>query len=250
MIIREREYYRNLVTSEYRGGKKFNAMIRKMVDYNCLLDRSILSIVDRFDVETAEDDQLDILGECVGVSRNLTFEPSKKIGLKLICPKPAELKRDTGAESIYNVYETPVPPDMEESMVISGCKPENMENFGVITDEIYRIMVKARIIQNIWKGNVLDLYEMWHNLFDETKGIQIQDLQDMSFNIVMIGNFPDIIRELIIHGYIIPKPAGVRINILSFISTDGLPIFSYNYNTLNYSGYTSHWIQTTEIVGG
>ena len=53
MIIREREYYRNLVTSEYRGGKKFNAMIRKMVDYNCLLDRSILSIVDRFDVETA-----------------------------------------------------------------------------------------------------------------------------------------------------------------------------------------------------
>ena len=44
MIIREREYYRNLVTSEYRGGKKFNAMIRKMVDYNCLLDRSILSL--------------------------------------------------------------------------------------------------------------------------------------------------------------------------------------------------------------
>ena len=62
MIIREKEYYRNLITSEYRGGKNFNAMIRKMVDYNCLLDRSILSIVDRFDVETAEDDQLDNFG--------------------------------------------------------------------------------------------------------------------------------------------------------------------------------------------
>ena len=134
-------------------------------------------------------------------------------------------------------------------MVISGCKPEGMADFGVITDEVYRIMVKSRIIQNIWKGNVLDLYEMWDNLFDETKGIQIQDLQDMSFNIVMIGDFTDVIRELIVHGYIIPKPAGVRINILSFVSTDGLPIFSYDYNTLNYSGYTSHWIQTTEAGG-
>ncbi len=30
---------------------------------------------------------------------------------------------------------------------------------------------------------------------------------------------------------------------------DGLPIFSYDYNTLNYSGYTSHRIQTTEKGG-
>ena len=249
MNTRDKEYYRNLVTSEYRGGKKFNAMIRKMVDYNCLLDRSILAIVDKFDVDTAEKAQLDILGECVGVSRNLTFEPKRPVIRKLICPTPSELKMDSASESVYKVYKTPTPPNLSDSNIIKGCSPEDMEDFGIIKDEVYRIMIKARIIHNIWKGNVLDLYEMWDNLFDETKGIQIQDLQDMSFNIVMIGDFPDIIRELIIHGYIIPKPAGVRINILSFISAEGLPIFSYNYNTLNYSGYKSYWIQTTEAGG-
>lgn len=53
-------------------------------------------------------------------------------------------------------------------------------------------------------------------------------------------------QELIVHGYIIPKPEGVRINTLSFIDTDGLPIFAYDYNNINYRGYKSHWLQVHE----
>ena len=71
MITPNKEYYRNLVTSEYRLAPKFNEMVRQLVDYNCELDRSILSLVEKIDIDTATDDQLDILGACVGVHRTL-----------------------------------------------------------------------------------------------------------------------------------------------------------------------------------
>lgn len=246
MITPDKEYYRDLITSEYRLAPKFNAMVRKMVDYNCQLDQSILKIVDMFGIDVATADQLDIIGACVGVSRDLAFEPTPLGRGAIICPSPEEMAKDSGAESIYTEYKIPSPANLEEIEFIKGYAPADIEDAPLITDSVYRVMIKARIVQNIWKGNVLDLYEMWSNLFPENLGIQIQDLQDMSFNIVLVGNYTGLMRELIMHGYIIPKPEGVRINTLSFISTDGMPIFAYDYNTLNYSGYKSHWLQTKE----
>ena len=148
--------------------------------------------------------------------------------------------------SMYTVYHTPTPSNLEETEVIKGYAPADLEDAPLITDDVFRTIIKARIVQNVWKGNVLELYEMWDNLFPENLGIQIQDNQDMSFNIILVGEYTGLMRELIMHGYIIPKPEGVRINALSFISTDGMPIFAYDYNTLNYSGYKSHWLQTKE----
>lgn len=246
MITPNKEYYRNLVTSEYRLAPKFNEMVRQLVDYNCELDRSILSLVEKFDIDTATDDQLDILGACVGVHRTLNFEPSPAAEGRIVCPTAEEMAKDTGKESIYMVYKTPKPSLMDTADMVEELTAKEMTGErNYLNDDVFRIMVKARIIQNIWKGNVLQLYEMWKNLFSDSQGIQIQDLQDMSFNIVLIGNYPALMRELIMHGYIIPKPEGVRINILSFVNMEGLPIFAYDYNTLQYSGYTAHWIQVS-----
>lgn len=246
MITHDTEYYRKLITSEYRGSPHFNEMVRKMVSYGRELDISILKMVDIFDVDVAEADQLDVLGACVGVSRSLKFEPSPTARGEIICPTPLELSQDTGAESKYTIYKTPVPSKLADTNIIQDFAPGNMDDMPLVTDDIYRIMIKSRIIQNVWKGNVLDLYEMWDNLFPNNQGLQIQDLQDMSFNIVLLGNYSKLMQELIVHEYIIPKPEGVRINTLSFIDTDGLPIFAYDYNNINYSGYKSHWLQVHE----
>ena len=245
MITPDKEYYRELITSEYRLAPRFNAMVRKIVDYGCVLDTSILKIVDMFDLDVATDDQLDIIGECVGVSRDLSFEPTPVGRGEIVCPSPDEMEADTDP-SMYTVYHTPTPSNLEETEVVKGYAPADLEDAPLITDDVFRTMIKARIVQNVWKGNVLELYEMWDNLFPENLGIQIQDNQDMSFNIILVGDYTGLMRELIMHGYIIPKPEGVRINALSFISTDGMPIFAYDYNTLNYSGYKSHWLQTKE----
>lgn len=246
MITPNQEYYRELITSEYRLAPRFNDMVRKMVDYGCQLDTSILKIVEMFDLDTACDDQLDIIGACVGVSRDLDFEPTPIGRGDIVLPSPEETAKDSGTESIYTVYQTPSIINMSESDVVQSFAPQDIEDAPLITDSVFRTMIKARIVQNVWKGNVLDLYEMWANLFPENLGIQIQDLQDMSYNIVLVGYYTGLMRELIMHGYIIPKPEGVRINTLSFIDTSGMPIFAYDYHTLNYSGYKSHWLQVKE----
>lgn len=245
MQVKDEDYYRKLITSEYRLAPKFNETVRRMVRYGVKLDSSVLDIVDKFDIETAAGGQLDILGRCVGVTRELSFEPSQLV-YGIICPNASEMYLDSAEESIYTVYQTPVPSKFADIQEVKGKPAADLEDDALVTDDVFRIMIKARIIQNIWKGNVLDLYEMWDNLFPDSQGLQIQDLQDMSFNIVLLGDYSVLMQELIMHGYIIPKPEGVRINTLSFISTDGLPIFAYDYNNINYSGYTSHWLQTSE----
>lgn len=115
----------------------------------------------------------------------------------------------------------------------------------VMDDDTYRLVIKARIIQNYWKGNLDELYEAWAVLFPDII-LQIQDMQDMTFNVVIVGEFTTLMRELITNGYIVPKPEGVRINLMTITDTTGLPLFSYDLNTWQYSGYKSHWVELAQ----
>lgn len=113
----------------------------------------------------------------------------------------------------------------------------------LLDDETYRFLIKATIIKNTWKGKLEDLYSAWRVLYPESKLFQIQDLQDMTFNVIIAGDFSSLQKELISKGYIIPKPEGVRINLMTITDTSGYPLFSYDLDTLYYSGYTSHWAE-------
>ena len=115
----------------------------------------------------------------------------------------------------------------------------------LLDDATYRFLIKAAIIKNSWKGKLEDLYSAWGVLYPETKLFQIQDLQDMTFNVIIAGDFSSLQKELISKGYIIPKPEGVRINLMTITDTSGYPLFSYDMDTLYYSGYTSHWAEPT-----
>jgi hypothetical protein len=115
----------------------------------------------------------------------------------------------------------------------------------LLDDATYRFLIKAAIIKNTWKGKLEDLYSAWDVLYPETKLFQIQDLQDMTFNVIIAGDFSSLQKELITKGYIIPKAEGVRINLMTITDTSGYPLFSYDMNDLYYSGYTSHWAEPT-----
>ena len=115
----------------------------------------------------------------------------------------------------------------------------------LLDDETYRFLIKATIIKNTWKGKLEDLYSAWRVLYPESKLFQIQDLQDMTFNVIIAGDFTSLQKELISKGYIIPKPEGVRINLMTITDTSGFPLFSYDLDTLYYSGYNSHWAVPT-----
>lgn len=238
-MMQNLDYYKRLITSEYRHSPRFVAMVKKLVNYGLDLDDSIANMIVAFEVDNASTAQLDILGAIVGVSRQLTFEPTAAAIGEVICPSPAEI----ASGEVYPIIYTPTPDKMAGTPFLSGYPPAEMGDGNLLDDEVFRLMIKSRIIQNTWKGTIGELYDLWNAVMGADKKLSIEDLQDMSYNIVLQGDYTQLEEELIIHAYIIPKPEGVRINVLTFVSTDGLPLFSYNYNTMRYSGYGSHWAE-------
>lgn len=238
-MMQNLDYYKRLVTSEYRHSPRFTAMVQKFVGYGLDLDDSINNMLLAFEVDNASTAQLDILGQIVGVSRQLTFEPSAAAIGEVICPSPAEM----ASGEVYPIIYTPTPDKLASTPMLTGYPPAEMGEGNLLDDEVFRLMIKARIIQNTWKGTIGELYDLWNAVMGAEKKLSIEDLQDMSYNIVLQGDYTQLEEELIIHAYVIPKPEGVRINVLTFVSTDGLPLFSYDYNTMRYSGYGSHWAE-------
>lgn len=79
----------------------------------------------------------------------------------------------------------------------------------VLTDATYRILLKARILQNQWSGAINSLYTAWQSLFPGGR-IVIVDNQNMTATIVLSGSFTSIIKDLITNGLIVPRPETVQ----------------------------------------
>ncbi len=196
--LMDMEYYRRLLTSQYRHSPRLNEWLLWLLHYGQDADIAAQNIISLFDLDVATGKQLDTLGKIAGVHRILNFMPS------------------------------------------GGYSP-------VMNDETYRLVIRAAIIRNVWKGTIEELYELWYALFSGGARLQVHDNQDMSMNITLIGDFTALERELISHGYIIPKPEGVRINLMTIVPTEGLPLFAYDRDTYRESGYTAHWAVPEEV---
>lgn len=78
----------------------------------------------------------------------------------------------------------------------------------VLDDNTYRLLIQATIANNQWTGVQSALYPIWQSLFPGGT-LVIIDNQNMSATIVLSGVFTSIIQDLIVNGYIVPRPEGV-----------------------------------------
>lgn len=142
-----------------------------------------------FDLNTAIGIQLDILGQILGLSRIVPFEPS------------------------------------------DSSSP-------VLSDDNYRIVLQAKIIQNQWKGTKGEIYEFWNQHFPSIP-IIIKDNQDMTMDVQVTGMAAGIQQDLVTKGYFMPKPAGVRINGTFIVPTSGGGniTFAWNLEDANFDGW-------------
>lgn len=107
----------------------------------------------------------------------------------------------------------------------------------VLDDATFRIYIKAKIAQNQWDGTIISLYPIWQSLFPGGKIIFI-DNQNMSCDITLTGSFTSITRDLIVNGYIIPRPEGVLYTFIFGV----LPFFGFGDSPGFISGFdTGHW---------
>jgi len=95
----------------------------------------------------------------------------------------------------------------------------------IMDDETYRLALKAKIAMNNWDGTIPQMYEIWNDIFgaDNDLDLQIQDNQDMSFNAYITGYVDPLQQDLIQHGYVVPKPQGVKVNYIGKSEIDFTP---------------------------
>lgn len=102
----------------------------------------------------------------------------------------------------------------------------------VLDDATYRILLKAKIAQNQWDGQLSSLYSIWSALFPGGI-IYFVDNQNMTATIVLAGAFTSIIQDLIVNGLIIPRPEAVLYN----FTFSTLPIFGFDQDNSFVAGF-------------
>lgn len=108
----------------------------------------------------------------------------------------------------------------------------------ILDNAAYRNALLAKIAKNLWKGGIADLKATWELLFGSS--IVIQDNQDMTIDVIVVGSFSQITKEMIARGYIVPKPQSVGVNY--YFATDA--VFGYDMETSAIRGYDhAYWVQ-------
>lgn len=135
---------------------------------------------------------------------------------------------------------------------------------GELDDYYYRLVLKAKILKNHWRGTKQEIYDFWNTYFPDF-ALLILDNQDMSIDVLVVGvpndlsetipfayddeysgydigwwaGYESLLRGLIRHNYFFPKPAGVQVHYTFF---DGVA-FGYDIESPFIQGYDeSTWL--------
>ena len=104
--------------------------------------------------------------------------------------------------------------------VIRRTIPLNVPNITETPDDdLYRMVILSKIIQNNWDGTNEGFYEIWEVTAAALFPIIYHDSQDMSIDVTILGEVDDRIADLIAYGYILPKPMGVKANVVILVES-------------------------------
>lgn len=179
--------YIALLTSAHGTKPKFVATVRATINPLDTIQQVLTGLPADFDLDTAVGVQLDRCGEWIGLSRQV--------------PTPL-----TG---VYFAWGTPGVGWAEGSWKAST---DSVDGLTSLPDELYRLVLKARVVMNHWNGSAPGAVQAWDSVFGGSLVLSIQDYRDMSITIGLSGGTVDAtMRSLLVHGQLAFKPAGVQI---------------------------------------
>lgn len=205
--------YQDLITSEHADKPDFMAMVAMAVQPLVDSQVTVGSMLGMFDVDFALGEQLDYIGQWVGVSRYL----------------------QTPLTGVYFSFDTPGL-GFDEGTWFGPFDPAT----GLVTlaDEAYRTLIRARIANNQWDGTIPGAYAFMSQVFPGNTFF-IQDNQDMTMWVGLVGSVPldAVTYALLTNGYLNIKPVGVRI--LGYLqpSVLGSPLFGFDVTNNTIAGF-------------
>lgn len=84
---------------------------------------------------------------------------------------------------------------------------------ALLSDETFRQVILSKIIRNQWDGTESAFHEIWDATLASQMDARYYDNQDMTVSVDIVGQIEPVMVELILAGYIIPKPMGVGMNV-------------------------------------
>lgn len=205
--------YLDLITSEHNQRPKFMAMVQAVMQAYADIIAVMMTIPALFDLDDAVGVQLDVIGEWVGVTRNV------KVPI-------------TGVFFSWDV----VGLGWAEGSWADSSSPSELV---VLPDAAYRTLLRARIAANHWDGTIPGVYEVWDTMFAGTGfGILIQDEGHMHMIMALTGPVPDAVTLALFEGgYLNLKPAGVRISKYYTPAIPSTPYFGWGVENSSISGW-------------
>jgi len=237
------EDYLALIPAFNAQQPKLRDTIRAYIEPFVVTQAFLESFIEKFDLDTAIGVQLDAVGEWVGRSRYVTI-PLPNVYFSFDIPG---LGWDEG------VWKGPYDPT---------------EGLTRLDDDLYRLLLRAKIAANHWDGTVPGARVALRKMFTELlqlgaqpiisedgspllaedgspiladpalfQGFYVEDTMRMSVIFALAGHLPSaIFLSLWAGGYIPLKPAGVEA-IYLFTSVNDTPVFGFDVA----NGYISGW---------
>lgn len=204
-------------TSEHRRAPRFMAVLDAVAQPFAECASAMRELPADMDLDTATGDQLDVVGEWVGVSRVVNVALT---GVYFTWD-------DTAADGWeIGVWQGPNDPTTGPVRVDDGA---------------FRTLIRAKIAANNWDGT----YESMCAFFDYAFGpgvVRPQDNQDMSITLLYDDQqMTAVTVALLLGGTLQLKPMGVR---LIFQAATGAPIFAWDMTTPRYQGWTGTTVWT------
>lgn len=193
--------YLNLVPSSNANQPDFIATLSANVNVCVQIQSVLASMIPLFDLSTPPvGDQLDIIGQWVGISRDISVPIT---GVFFTWDGTAALGWDSG---------TWVPAGGSTSLT-------------VLPDDAYLISILGKIAANRWDGTTNSAYTIFAELFSEFT-ILISDFENMSYAVVIIASSIDALTQtLLTGGYILLRPEGIEIT--DYFISPG-PVFTWD----------------------
>ncbi|WP_448693606.1 DUF2612 domain-containing protein [Pseudomonas rhizophila] len=83
---------------------------------------------------------------------------------------------------------------------------------GRLSDELYRLVIKAKIIKNNGDATIENILDGMNFLLPNAEVLRVTDGEDMSFSIEFYGQITNLERFALLNAALVPKPQAVRFN--------------------------------------
>lgn len=187
--------YTGLIAGAHKGKERFTEWIYQLAQPLVEAQKTLIDGYKVFDLDLAEGEQLDALGVRIGVTRKLKI----KIADVFFAFDDVD-----GKGFDFGIWQTP---------------RDDRVGITVLSDEVYRQVLKAKVALNQYTGKNEDfaaLLQQIQSAFGLSSGtMSYIDMQDMTINVYLDrSRIPPIVWELFSTGVLSLNHAGVLMNVI------------------------------------